>query len=125
MKPDERVNILLDRAKDMVKTRTSNGRQLTITRGPEPVLNPDGDVIGVQVWVDVMVGSLPLDIDPHRVIINPPTHIVTAPAEYDILGWESKPKTTTLDPVQAMWDVLYDSVISHPSPNTKFKERTK
>ena len=94
---------------------------LVITEGPYLVTNRAGEVIGVEVWVEWTIEGDVQDIDPHRVIINPPTHVVTkeaVKAEHDpqvVL----EPRETREDPEAAIWAVLWDSVTGHPSPESR------
>lgn len=53
---------------------TDDGGKIRIILGPKPYANPDtGEIIGYQIWVKLFdANNNEVNIDPHRVFINPP-----------------------------------------------------
>lgn len=104
--------------------RTRGALRLVLTEEPRVVAHrATGEPVGVELWVELYENGQPVDIDPHRVIVNPPTRVVAAPEERDEAGNVTRPRETLLDPLGALWDVLWASVESHPSPETKARPR--
>lgn len=87
--------------------RTVDGRRLVITDEPELIINPEGRIVGVafQVRLYDSESGAEIKIDPVRWIINPPTEIATPEGELN-----------EVDPLGAIWSVLWDSVTDHPNP---------
>src|SRR3990167_2197998 len=52
---------------------TKGGRRLVFDQLPAPVIGKQGELVGVDVMVRLFDGATEVRIDPHRVIINPPT----------------------------------------------------
>jgi len=74
---------------------------LRIVEGPYLVYRKDEpDVpIGIEAWIEMTVGGVAQDIDPHRVLINPPA--------------------------EGLWDAIWASVENHPSPETRSERRRR
>src|SRR3990167_9889956 len=52
---------------------TKGGRRLVFDQLPAPVIGKQGELVGIDVMVRLFDGATEVRIDPHRVIINPPT----------------------------------------------------
>lgn len=99
--------------------QTRGRRRLVITGArPELVRNAAGEPAGVGVHVELWDGDIPVDVDPHRVIVNPPLQVVEAPEERDDAGQITAPRTVRRAPAEAFWDALWASVETYPSPET-------
>lgn len=81
-----------------------SGLRLVVRREPDYILDADGEVVGVDAWVQLFDGDRELPIDPHRRIINPP----------NIPRPEGR-RATALDPLAAFWQVVWDSVLEIPN----------
>lgn len=101
--------------------RTVGDKRLVMLEEPRLVLGSEGQPLGVEVWVELTIEGVVQDIDPHRIFINPPTCIVTAQEERDEAGNVTQPRQRVVDPVGALWEVLWQQVDAHPSPETKHK----
>lgn len=84
------------------RTRTRGTRRLTLISAPTLVRDAAGTAVGIETWVELTDDGAPVDIDPHRRILNPPA------------GG---------DPRAAFWDTLWASVTDHPSPETTARPR--
>lgn len=96
------------------REQTRGAQRLVVTRGPDLVANGRGDVVGVELWVELWVDGEKEKIDPHRRFINPPTQIVTAPQVVGEDGQVLEPRQSRSAPEEAIWSVLWDSVLEHP-----------
>lgn len=104
--------------------RSRGARRLVMTAEPRLVAHSaTGEPCGVEVWVELTENGVVQDIDDHRVFINPPTRVVTAEAVLDAAGNVITPRQYLDDPVAALWEVLWQQVDSHPSPETRAKPR--
>jgi hypothetical protein len=96
MRPDERAEA--GRTAFRPRSVSTRGkRSLTIESGPDPVTNEAGEVIGIEVMLTLRDGVGIVPIDPHRVVINPPTK-----------------HEDREDPEGALWAVLWESVEETP-----------
>lgn len=96
-------------------------QKLTVTREPEFLYDKDGNVVGVDAWVQLFdANGRELKIDPHRRIINPPTVprsgvVEEETGEVDRSGQPLKRRILTPDPTTAFYEAVWDSVIGIPN----------
>lgn len=98
-----------------------DGQRLVVAKAPEFIYDAEGEVVGVDAWVQLFdEQGRELKIDPHRRIINPPTVprsgvrlIDTGRAER---GHPVMNRQVTADPSAAFWEAVWDSVESAPNP---------
>ena len=102
------------------------GRQsLVFDELPTPVLDKDGLVIGVSVMVRLFEDATEIPIDPHRVIVNPPTvpranqtYVDDPSGEVDKHGLPVQKRVVGLpNPEAALIEALWDSI--DLTPNAK------
>lgn len=98
MSPRERATAVLQGLREREQTRGT--QRLVIEEGPDPVTNPKGEQVGVEMMVRLYDGKDEVQIDPHRVFVNPPTRM---------------DKDSETDPNGALWHILWDSVITSPN----------
>lgn len=99
-----------------------DGLKLVVAKAPEFILDDDGEIVGVDAWVQLFdERGRELPIDPHRRIINPPTVpragvrlVDTGQREH---GLPVMARQVTADPMAAFWEAVWDSV--EEAPNTK------
>lgn len=109
------------RAGSRLEKRGRDGLKLVVAKAPELILNGDGEIVGVDAWVQLFdENGRELPIDPHRRIINPPTVpragvrlSETGKAE---AGLPVLKRTVTEDPAAAFWEAVWDSVSDAPNP---------
>lgn len=93
------------------------GRRIVLDSPVGLIRNKRGDVIGVDAWVRLFEGKDEVPIDPHRIVINPPTHVVVDGREgIDVEQGEFVERRTVEAPQEAFWEALWDSVTSTPNP---------
>lgn len=95
--------------------KTKGNRKLVVAKAPEFIEDKEGNVIGVDAWVQLFDDKgRELPIDPHRRIINPPT----VPRSGIRLVESGRPvmeRVLTPDPVAAFWESVWDSVENVPN----------
>ena len=92
----------------------NDGAKLVISKAPEYIFDDDGDVVGVDAWVQLFdARGRELPIDPHRRIINPPT---VPRAGVRVIGeGDQQVRELTADPLAAFWEAVWDSVEGVPN----------
>lgn len=98
-----------------------DGLKLVVAKAPEFILDADGEIVGVDAWVQLFDKSgRELPIDPHRRIINPPTVPRSGVRLVDTgrieRGQPVMERQVTADPVAAFWEAVWDSVEEAPNP---------
>jgi len=100
------------------------GTRLVVAKAPDYILDGDGEIIGVDAWVQLFdERGRELPIDPHRRIINPPTVPRSGVRIADTGQMDPRRKQpitgrqVTADPVAAFWEAVWDSV--EETPNAK------
>ncbi|MET8987764.1 hypothetical protein ABZW49_20145 [Nonomuraea wenchangensis] len=98
-----------------------DGLKLVVAKAPDYILDAEGEVIGVDAWVQLFdERGRELPIDPHRRIINPPTvpragvRLVETGQAKD--GRPAMERLISADPVAAFWEAVWDSVEGAPNP---------
>lgn len=128
MEPRERAELIKAATKDewdkkpgTKLEKLKDSRRLVITKAPDYIYNEQGDIVGIDAWVQLFDDKgRELPIDPHRRIINPPTVPRsgikdTETGELGRLGNPKKLREVTLDPVSAFYEAVWDSVESTPN----------
>lgn len=94
----------VDGAPGVLARRVGRWR-VTVAEGPLPLLGADGSEIGVRMLVQLEHwphehprGWRPVPCDPEVRVVNPPTAVRDG-------------DTTTIDPAEALWDVLHRLVV--------------
>lgn len=97
------------------------GLKLAVSQAPDLILDADGEIVGVDAWVQLFdERGRELPIDPHRRIINPPTApragvrlVDTGRVEQ---GQPVMERRVTADPTAAFWEAVWDSIEEAPNP---------
>lgn len=103
-------------------TAVRGTQRLIFDKPPTPVKNKAGEVVGVEVWVRLFQGATEIPIDPHRVIVNPPTvprsnltYIDDPSGEVDKNGLRVQKRVVGLpNPEAALIEAIWDSVETTP-----------
>lgn len=104
------------------KATTREGKTLVFERKPEFILNKRGEIVGVDAMVRMFdADGTEIPIDPHRVIVNPPTVPrsgiqETDTGQKDDLGRAIVTRKLTPDPALAWEEAVWDSVLAAPNP---------
>ena len=123
-----------DRAEDVLRAMRQRrsgfasvrGSRRLVFDGPRvPVLDKTGTLVGVSVTVRLFEGATEIPIDPHRVIINPPTvpranltYVDDPSGEVDKHGVRVQRRVVGLpSPEAALIEAVWDSVEATPSPS--------
>lgn len=96
-----------------------DGLKLVVAKAPEYIVDADGEIVGVDAWVQLFdERGRELKIDPHRRIINPPTVPRSGVRMVDRAeqGRTFKARVVTPDPAAAFWEAVWDSVTETPNP---------
>lgn len=98
-----------------------DGLKLVAAKAPEFIYDADGEVVGVDAWVQLFdERGRELPIDPHRRIINPPTVPRAGVRRVDAgrvaNGRPVMERRVTADPLAAFWEAVWDSVEGTPNP---------
>lgn len=116
MTPAERVAAVLagiGQAREQARGRLT----LRIVDGPGLVVNGAGEVVGVDAWIrlfDQADGEV--RVDPHRILVNPPTGVVTDTRRgFDLELGRFVDRKVLVDPDAAFWEALWDSVLRTPN----------
>lgn len=98
-----------------------DGLKLVVAKAPDYILDGDGEIVGVDAWVQLFdERGRELPIDPHRRIINPPTaprsgvRLVDT-GKVDQRGQAVMGRVVTADPAAAFWEAVWDSVEGVPN----------
>lgn len=112
--PNDKAKVVCDLIKGGEQVR--EGQRLVVLRGPSPV---EG---GFEVWAQLYDKSVKVDMDQHRVFINPPTQIVVKDkvVTNEDTG-EFEERVVRQDPAEAFWTILWDSVLTTPNPRDRRK----
>src|SRR3990167_2691385 len=54
---------------------TRNGLRLVFDAAPQFIANRAGDLVGIDATIRAFRGADELQIDPHRIFVNPPTQV--------------------------------------------------
>lgn len=98
-----------------------DGLKLVAAKAPEFIYDADGEVVGVDAWVQLFdERGRELPIDPHRRIINPPTVPRSGVRLVDTgrveRGEPVMERRVAADPTAAFWEAVWDSVERAPNP---------
>lgn len=96
-----------------------DGLKLVAAKAPDYILDVDGEIVGVDAWVQLFdERGRELPIDPHRRIINPPTVPRSGVQLVDKVeqGRPFQARVVTPDPTAAFWEAVWDSVTETPNP---------
>lgn len=99
--------------------QTRGDLTLAITERPDWVLNGKGARVGVDFRVRLFHGREEVPVDGHRRFVRPPLYVDDGPPDA-VLGIEQLfpelwPRKRRLDPVAALWDALWASVLRTPA----------
>lgn len=102
------------------KAAERDGQTLIFDRKPEFILNKQGEIIGVDAMVRLFRDGEEVPIDPHRVIINPPTVPRANLTYFDVIDNETGVVTKervigAINPAAAWEEAVWDSVIGMPN----------
>lgn len=113
---EEAAAVLADVAKDVEVAR--DDLVIKFQREPQPILDKEGRVIGLDVLVRVYVGGIEQQVDPHRVVINPPMLVPdgTFRQETDERGNKVQRPNFREDPREAFLQVVEQSIRDTPNP---------
>lgn len=97
-----------------------DGLKLVVAKAPEFILDAEGEIVGVDAWVQLFdERGRELPIDPHRRIINPPTVPRSGVRLVDTgkveRGQPVMERQVTADPMAAFWEAVWDSVEGVPN----------
>lgn len=111
----EAIGVKWDAKTEPTLKQERDGYVLALESRPESVTNEKGEAIGVRVQVRLFgPKGNEIKIDPDRVIVNPPQQIVISDAEYDKDGNETKARVLELNPEAAIWECIWQSVLTRP-----------
>lgn len=115
--PSEKATLLRDRLATFAGTsKEQDGYTLFLDAAPALITNADGAIVGIDAMVRLFQNGNELPVDPHRICINPPLQVVTAPARYNQSGEMTRDRAVRLDPEAAYWEWLWANVLEVSNP---------